>query len=327
MGQQIRNELITVLIENQPHFLSGEDISRKVGCSRAAIWKHIEELRNQGYEIEAKPRNGYRLVFRPDRVAPEELAPHLHTQIFGRQIRYEYSTPSTQMMAHQWAREGASEGAIVVAEEQIQGRGRMGRPWHSPPQSGIWMSLILRPPISLSEASQITLLASVGVHQGIERVTGLPVKIKWPNDLMIRGKKVCGILTELRGEQDRVHYMVVGMGINVNTTENRWPTKLRSIATSLAIELGGAIHRATLISAILEELEEVYQNYLQHGFSAIQKNWEQAAGMLGKTIRARVHNGTITGVAERLNNNGALLIRTAQGIVPVYSADINWHEK
>ncbi|MBA4494489.1 biotin--[acetyl-CoA-carboxylase] ligase [Paenactinomyces guangxiensis] len=325
MGQTIRNELISVLVQNQPHYLSGEEISRKVGCSRAAIWKHIEELRQQGYEIEAQPRNGYRLVYRPDRVAPEELSPHLQTKSFGRHLRYEYSTPSTQILAHQWAREGAPEGAVVIAEEQVEGRGRMGRLWHSPPQTGIWMSLILRPPISLPEASQLTLLASVGVHRGIERVTGLPVQIKWPNDLMIQGKKVCGILTELRGEQDRIHYIIVGIGINVNTTGDHWPTELRSIATSLAIELGGTIHRATLIAAILEELEDFYQNYLQYGFPAIQKKWEQAAGMLGKTITAHTHQVAITGVAECLNEHGALLIRTERGMVPVYSADIDWH--
>ncbi len=327
MHSSIRDELLKVLIQNQPHFLSGEEISRKVGCSRAAIWKHIEELRHQGYEIEARPRNGYRLVYRPDRVAPEELAPHLQTKTFGRHIRYEHSTPSTQILAHQWAREGAPEGAVVIAEEQVQGKGRLGRSWHSPPGTGVWMSLILRPPISLTEASQFTLLASVGVQQGIKRVTGLPVQIKWPNDLLIRGKKVCGILTELRGEQDRVYYLIIGIGINVNTTSEHLPEQLKGIATSLAMESGGNIHRATLIAAILEELENVYQDYLNSGFGVIKTKWEQAAGMLGKTITARTPQGSITGVAEKLNENGALLVRTNEGIIPVYSADIDWKEK
>lgn len=327
MAHSIRDELISVLIENQPYFLSGEEISRKVGCSRAAIWKHIEELRSEGYEIEARPRSGYRLVYRPDRVAPEELTPHLNTKTFGRQIRYEYSTPSTQILAHQWARDGAPEGALVIAEEQVQGRGRLGRDWHSPPRSGVWMSLILRPPITLTEASQLTLLASVGVQQGIERVTGLPVTIKWPNDLLIHGKKVCGILTELRGEQDQIHYIILGIGINVNTPESSFPPELKAIATSLSVELGGNVHRASLIAAILDELEEVYQAYIQKGFSIVRAKWEQAAGMLGKRITARSSQGMITGVAERLNENGALLIRTDQGLIPVYSADINLNEK
>ncbi|MGA9173159.1 MAG: biotin--[acetyl-CoA-carboxylase] ligase, partial [Thermoactinomyces sp.] len=200
MEKSIRNELISVLINSQDEFISGEEISRRVGCSRAAIWKHIEELRHEGYEIEARPRSGYRLIYRPDRIAPEEILPYLNTRAFGREIRYEHTTPSTQTIAHQWAREGAPEGAIVLAEEQKQGRGRMGRVWHSPPRTGIWMSLILRPPIPLPVASHLTLLASVGVREGIYRTTGLPIQIKWPNDLLIHGKKVCGILTELRGE-------------------------------------------------------------------------------------------------------------------------------
>jgi BirA family transcriptional regulator, biotin operon repressor / biotin---[acetyl-CoA-carboxylase] ligase len=322
LGNRIRDELIAVLIQTQPYFLSGEEISRKVGCSRMAIWKHIEELRQAGYEIEARPRSGYRLVYRPDRVAPEELIPHLQTRSFGREVRYEYTTLSTQLVAHQWARMGAPEGAVVIAEEQTQGRGRLGRGWHSPSQTGIWMSLILRPSILLMEASQMTLLASVGVLQGIQRITGLSLQIKWPNDLLINGKKVCGILTELRGEQDQVHYIIVGIGINVNTTAVHFPPELQQSATSLAMELGGWIHRAPLITAILEELEQRYEQYLLEGFSVIRQEWEQQATLLGKKITARASHGVITGTAERLNENGALLLRTAQGIVPIYSADI-----
>jgi BirA family transcriptional regulator, biotin operon repressor / biotin---[acetyl-CoA-carboxylase] ligase len=323
LGNHIRDELISILIQTQPSFLSGEEISRKVGCSRMAIWKHITELRQAGYEIEARPRRGYRLVYRPDRVAPEELLPHLQTRSFGREIHYEYATLSTQILAHQWARVGAPEGAVVIAEEQTQGRGRLGRNWHSPPQTGIWISLILRPILSPMEASQMTLLAAVGVLQGIERITGLSPQIKWPNDLLIQGKKVCGILTELRGEQDQIHYIVVGIGINVNTTMAHFPPELRRTATSLAIELGGSVHRPPLLAAILAELEKRYEDYLLNGFLAIQAEWEQRADIVGKVITARGAQGAITGTAERLNENGALLLRTTQGVVPIYSADID----
>jgi BirA family biotin operon repressor/biotin-[acetyl-CoA-carboxylase] ligase len=318
----IRYEIVRVLIEHKDHFLSGEELSRIAGCSRAAIWKHIEELRKEGYEIEAKPRSGYRLVYRPDRVAPEEIMPHLSTRSFGREIRYEYSTPSTQVLAHQWAREGAAEGSLVLAEEQVQGRGRMGRSWHSPPQTGIWMSLILRPPIPMPEAPHLTLLASVGVHHGIQKATGLPVTIKWPNDLLIKGRKVCGILTELRGEQDRIDYVILGVGINVNVREEHFPPELKDIATSLSIEAGRPVHRATLLAAILKELEDAYHLYLREGFAPIREAWEQAAGMLGKTVTARLPHKMVTGIAERLNDHGALLLRTESGVVSVYSAEI-----
>jgi BirA family biotin operon repressor/biotin-[acetyl-CoA-carboxylase] ligase len=325
LEKSIRNELISVLIHSQDEFISGEEISRRVGCSRAAIWKHIEELRHEGYEIEARPRSGYRLIYRPDRIAPEEILPYLNTRVFGREIRYEHTTPSTQTIAHQWAREGAPEGALVLAEEQRQGRGRMGRVWHSPPRTGIWMSLILRPPIPLPEASHLTLLASVGVREGIYRTTGLPIQIKWPNDLLIHGKKVCGILTELRGEQDRIHYVILGIGINVNAEVNKWPAELKNIATSLANEKGEKIHRPPLVAAILEELEQTYDRYLREGFAFIREKWEATAGMLGRTITARTTQGSVTGVAERLNEQGALLIRTPKGIVPVYSAEVEWN--
>ncbi|MBA4543171.1 biotin--[acetyl-CoA-carboxylase] ligase [Thermoactinomyces daqus] len=324
LEKSIRNELISLLINNYDQFISGEEISRRVGCSRAAIWKHIEELRHEGYEIEARPRSGYRLIYRPDRIAPEEILPYLHTDRFGREMRYEPTTPSTQVIAHQWAREGAPEGALVIAEEQKQGRGRLGRTWHSPPQTGIWMSLILRPPIPLTDASHLTLLASVGVREGMYRVTGLPIRIKWPNDLLIDGKKVCGILTELRGEQDRVHYVILGIGINVNADVNQWPDDIKDVATSLAKEKGTKIHRPPLVAAILEELEQIYDRYLREGFSFIREKWEETAGMLSQTITARTTQGSVTGVAMRLNEQGALLIRTATGITPVYSAEVEW---
>lgn len=324
MRQGIRNELIAVLLQNQTQFLSGEEISQKVGVSRTAIWKHIEELRNQGYEIEAKPRSGYRLIHRPDRVAPEELTPHLETKQFGREIRYQFQTTSTQVLAHQWAKEGAVEGALVLAEKQESGRGRLGRSWYSPPYTGIWMSLILRPKIPLAHAPHMTLLASVGVTKAIRRVTGLPVQIKWPNDLLINGKKVCGILCELRGEQDQIHYLVTGIGINVNTKETDLPPELKPIATSLAIELGSPIHRASLIAVILEELELIYTRYLAEGFPVVRTEWEQAAGMLGQMVKAHTSQGELTGKALSLNENGALLMQTENGIVPVYSAEIEW---
>ncbi|MFC7442097.1 biotin--[acetyl-CoA-carboxylase] ligase [Laceyella putida] len=324
MGQSIRNELIRVLIASDATFLSGEEISRKVGVSRAAIWKHIEELRQEGYEIEARPRHGYRLVYRPDRVAPEEIYPHLQTVAFGREIRYLVQTDSTQIVAHQWAREGAPEGAIVIAEEQHQGRGRMGRVWHSPPQTGIWMSVILRPPIPLSHAPHLTLLASVAVRRALAKLTELPVKIKWPNDLLINGKKVCGILTELRGEQDQIHYVIVGMGINVNAQVADWPDWLKEVGTSLRHELGRPIHRASLLAEILAELEQSYQGYLERGFAPIREEWQQMAGILGEQITARTSQGSYTGIAEQLNEHGALLLRTEQGVVPVYSAEIEW---
>lgn len=322
MGQSIRDNILTVLIASQSQYLSGEELSRQAGVSRTAIWKHMEELRQEGYEIEARPRHGYRLVYRPDRVAPEEIAPHLNSNKFGKQIRYQYQTESTQLIAHQWAREGAEEGSLVLTEEQTGGKGRLGRNWYSPSHSGIWMSLILRPTIALQNASQLTILASVGVKRGIERVTGLSISIKWPNDILINGKKVCGILTEIRGEQDCIHYAVLGVGVNVNIASSQWPNEICSIATSLSIEYGEKIHRATLIAAILEELEACYQLYSRYGFDIIRREWEESAYMFGETIIAHTPQGNVTGVLEGLDEIGALRLRTDEGIKKIYSAEV-----
>ncbi|SFS94932.1 biotin--[acetyl-CoA-carboxylase] ligase [Marininema halotolerans] len=324
MGKNLREPLLKLLIEQKEGYISGEEISQRLICSRTAIWKHINELRSEGYQIEAKPKAGYRLVYRPDRVAPEELIPHLSTTSIGRAVRYQRSVPSTQSLAHEWAKEGAQEGSLYLTEEQTAGRGRMGRIWHSPTHSGIWMSLILRPPIPLNQSPQLTLLTSVAITRALRKQTNLPIQIKWPNDLLIHGKKVCGILTELRGEQDQVHYVVQGIGINVNATESVWPEELRPIATSLAIEGGRTFSRPELIGAICGELETLYDGYLSYGFTPIRILWEEYAGMLGQEVTARTGQGSVKGIAKGLAETGALLLETHTGVQTIFSSDIEW---
>ncbi|SMO43233.1 biotin--[acetyl-CoA-carboxylase] ligase [Melghirimyces algeriensis] len=321
---KIREHLLSLLLEHESEFLSGEEISERLHCSRTAIWKHIEELRKEGYQIEARPKKGYQLLYRPDRVSPEELKFHLKTQRFGQWIRYRESLPSTQVLAHEWAKEGAKEGSLVVTEEQTQGRGRMGRFWHSPPGTGIWMSLILRPEITLAQASQLTLVGSVALTRSLRRETGLDIRIKWPNDLLIEGKKISGILTETRGEQDGVQYVILGMGINANQTESDWPEELREIATSLAIEGKKQYRRRVLIPAILKEMEDLYDAFLDNGFEPIRILWEEYAAILGKQVRTTTHRGVIEGVAMGLDSTGALLIRQGEKVTPVFSSDIEY---
>ncbi|MDR6224459.1 biotin--[acetyl-CoA-carboxylase] ligase [Desmospora profundinema] len=323
LANRIRESLLALLLEHGDSYVSGEEISQRVNCSRTAIWKHIEELRKEGYQIEARPRSGYRLVYRPDRVAPEEIKPELHTRRFGKEIRYWRQVASTQPLAHEWAREGAAEGSLVITEEQTQGRGRLGRIWHSPPYSGIWMSLVLRPAIPLTQAPQLTLMASVAVTRALRRVTGLDIRIKWPNDLLIDGKKICGILTELRGEQDQVQYVVLGMGINVNVTPDFWPEELKGKGTSLAIAGGRTYRRVELITAILKELEGIYEGFLTHGFEPIRILWEEYAAMLGTTIRAHTPHGEVTGEAIGLDPTGALILRQGDTKIPIFSSDID----
>lgn len=323
MSSRIREQLLSLLLKQGDAFTSGEEISRRLQCSRTAIWKQIEELRKEGYQVEARPKKGYRLVHRPDRVAPEELKPHLRSQRFGWSIQYHSQVLSTQLIAHDWARKGANEGSLVLTEEQTKGKGRMDRAWHSPPHSGIWMSLILRPTITLAQAPQLTLMAAVALTRALRRETGLDIRIKWPNDLLINGRKFCGILTETRGEQDQVQYVVLGMGINVNTLEDFLPDELRKVATSLAIEGGRTYHRVTLIASILQSLEEFYDAYLKQGFEPVRILWEEYAETIGREVRTETSQGTIAGMAVGLDPSGALLIRHQDHLQPVYSADID----
>ncbi len=324
LSSRVREQLLSFFLDRQDHFVSGEEISDRLQCSRTAIWKQIEELRKEGYQIEARPKKGYRLLYRPDRVAPEEVKLHLSTNRFGQQIRYRQQVDSTQLLAHEWAREGVEEGALVITEEQVQGRGRLGRTWVSPPRSGIWMSLILQPSIPLIQAPQLTLLTSVALTRALRKATDLEIQIKWPNDLLIQGKKICGILTETRGEQDQVQYVVVGMGINVNVTESSWPEDVKKTATSLAIEGKRTYPRAQLIAEILKELEGLYDAYLIHGFDPIRILWEEYAGMLGRQIRTLTPDGPVEGTAVGLDSSGALLIQRGGQVSPVFSAEIDY---
>lgn len=324
-------------------YVSGERLSEALGCTRTAVWKQIEELRALGYVFDAKPRKGYRLVSRPDVVLAEEIKCFNEAAHIGQEVRYVDTTPSTQQIAHKWAREGAAHGALVVADEQTAGKGRMGRFWHSPPGSGIWMSFILRPAIPLVYTPHLTILVAVAVTRALRRAASVDALIKWPNDLFIAGRKVCGVLTEVRAEADRIHYVVAGVGINVHTTKEDWPPELRPIATSLTQEIaeaegqsitGGAVEggdygeekphlsRARIIAACCEELEQLLNMYEKNGFSPIRSLWESYAFMLGQTVTVRASDGTKRGKALGLDESGALLLQTSQGVEPIFSADV-----
>ncbi|WP_257351786.1 biotin--[acetyl-CoA-carboxylase] ligase [Pseudalkalibacillus decolorationis] len=323
MGLSTREKLIGLLSESEK-FSSGQQLSKELGCSRTAVWKHIEELRKEGYIVEAVQKKGYRIQHRPNNLHPGEIKNQLTTKKLGQNVHFEEQVTSTQEIAHRIAMEGAPEGTIVIAEQQTTGRGRLGRPWHSPKGSGIWMSIILRPNIPPQQSPQLTLLAAVGVVQGIERSVGLNPQIKWPNDILIEGKKVVGILTELQAEADRINSVIIGIGINVNTPKDAFPKELETIATSLKAESSGNdIDRSELVRSILIEMEKLYDLYLDHGFTPIKLLWEGAAASLGKRVVVRTLSGEITGKAKGITEEGILLVEDDFGdIHRVYSADI-----
>ncbi|MCP8968779.1 biotin--[acetyl-CoA-carboxylase] ligase [Ectobacillus ponti] len=323
MQSSIRQQLLEVFSEADGEFVSGQTISEKLGCSRTAIWKHMEDLRREGYELEAVRRLGYRIAKKPDKVTNNEISLGLQTEVIGRHIHYEETVDSTQKIAARLAFEGAPEGTVVVAEEQTAGRGRLSRIWHSPKGTGVWMSIILRPAIPVQQAPQLTLLAAVSVAQAIEQVTGLSVGIKWPNDILIGGKKAVGILTELQADPDQVNAVIIGIGVNVNQQREHFAEEILPIATSLAIEAGTAFPRASLMQAVFLQLEKLYKEYLTNGFGIIKLLWESYAISIGREITARTVTSTIVGTAKGITEEGVLLLEDRDGrIHAIHSADI-----
>ncbi|WP_400163752.1 biotin--[acetyl-CoA-carboxylase] ligase [Brevibacillus sp. TJ4] len=321
----IKQVVLQAFRDRAGDFVSGEELSRICGCSRTAVWKHIEELRSDGYEIEAVRKSGYRLIVAPDRLSAAEVMAGLGTERIG-QLVYDYDEViSTQPIAHEAAAKGAPEGTIVLAEQQTGGKGRLGRQWHSPKHSGIWMSLIIRPVIPLPKTPQMTLLTAVCMARSIREETGLPVKIKWPNDLFVGDKKVCGILTELNAEADRVHYLVIGIGINVNSEESDFPPELAGIATSLRIESGGKVNRLQLLQRFCRNFEQTYDEYLAHGFQPIREEWEALSYTIGRWVKVETVSQKLEGRAIGLDDEGVLLVEDEAGLRhKVYSADVNY---
>lgn len=315
--------MLDILREHRGAYISGEEISRRLSISRTAVWKQINKLREEGYEFEAVSRKGYRLVFAPDKLEEGDVLKELQTKSFGRHLNLMEVTSSTQEAARLLAEEGAPEGTLVIAEEQTGGRGRQGKRWYSPARKGIWMSLLLRPQRPLSFAPQLTLLTAVAVCRAIRKVTGVDAGIKWPNDLLVQGKKICGILIESVGEDERIKYCIAGIGIDVNVELEELPTELHTVATSLKIESGQTQSRATLISAVMNELEQLYNLYEEEGFAPIGHLWEALSVTLGKRVTVKTPRGETEGTAEALDESGALVLLDDTGNhITIFSGDV-----
>ena len=299
-------------------FVSGEELSRQFQVSRTAIWKHIRALKEEGYEIESIPRCGYKLVAVPDMLYPQEIKPLLTTEIMGTKIHHYEEVTSTNDVIKQLADKGAPEGTIVVCEEQLAGKGRLGRTWFSPRGAGVWCSVLLRPSIMPQHASKLTLLGAVAVAQGIRNQCGITSGIKWPNDLLFQGKKVCGLLTEMRAEQDSVEYVVIGFGINVKNIGFHEDVSCKAI--SLEQMVGGEISRKELLAEILASIESNYLLFLEQGFTPIKEQWEQFNITLGNKVVLSSPGQRVTGTAVRLGDEGQLVIKSVKGEERAYYA-------
>jgi BirA family biotin operon repressor/biotin-[acetyl-CoA-carboxylase] ligase len=299
---------------NSGEWVSGEEMAKKLAISRAAVWKQIQILRQRGYEVSASTGKGYRLAGKPDLLDADRISCGLKTKWLGRDLRIFAEVGSTNASALPLARD-CPNGTVILAETQKEGRGRLSRPWASPP-GGIWMSLILKPEMPLNHVYQINMAASVALCRAFSSMLGLEAGIKWPNDLLIRGLKICGILMEVGAQVDRLDYAVVGLGINANNDPSGFPAEWRT--TSLAAQLCHDIDRCALVCRILEEIEVAYENL---GSKEIYEEWRSRSLTLKRQVRITSAAGDLVGEAVDLAEDGALLLRTGDKLKRVLAGD------
>lgn len=324
MKSNVRKDILNAFRNAKGEYISGEKLAKEIGCSRTAVWKHIEELKKEGFQVKAVRKKGYLLVEHSNKLSANEIYLGLETEEIGRTVHFYESVSSTQKLAKEFALNGAKHGTLVVSDEQTEGRGRLVRQWYSPKGTGLWMSIIVRPEIPIQKTPQLTLLMAVAVIQAIEATTGLHPTIKWPNDILINGRKVCGILTEMQAEENRVQSVIIGIGVNVNQNKADFPEELQTIATSLKIEADKTVSRTKLLQNICYQLEQLLNEYLHTGFKPIKQLWESYANSIGKQITARTAKGSYTGFAIGINDEGVLLLKQASGeVMEIYSADID----
>lgn len=294
--------------------VSGTDLATQLGISRAAIWARIEELRSLGYEINASPHGGYRLRSTPDVLHADDLLALLDPgMLIGRDIRAFQETTSTNDVADKLGRDGVKEGVVVFAESQTKGRGRLGRSWVSSQGKGLWFSVLLRPSLSPQAATQITVASATALTRALKQIAVIQCGIKWPNDILVNDRKLCGILTEMTAEVDKINYIVLGIGVNVNFEPGDFPRELRTIATSLAIEAGRNFKRAEVAAAVLRELNRDYLRLKAGEFSAVADEWEENCTTIGRNVEISLGSRLVHGRAESLDREGALLVRTQHG--------------
>ncbi|MFZ5354807.1 MAG: biotin--[acetyl-CoA-carboxylase] ligase [Bacillota bacterium] len=312
----MKEKILSLLKENTGTFVSGEELSNMFSVSRTAVWKAINQLKSMGYEIESQTKRGYRLIESPDYLSAAEIDPLLTTSVIGKHIMYFDSLDSTNNYAKKLAGEDFEEGTVVIAEMQTAGRGRLGRSWISPRGKGIWMTIMLKPDINPLYAQRVTLVAACAVNDAIKEISGIASGIKWPNDIVANGKKLCGILTEMGAEVDAINYLIVGIGINANLDDDDIPAELAGAATSIKIETGKSMVRKEVVAAILNRFEKYYTGFSRSGsLEDIVDIYKSNLLLLGKQVRAVYKHEEITGEAVDINDAGQLLLRLPDGTI------------
>lgn len=307
----MKSEILRLLKENDA-YISGQQLCEHFHVSRTAVWKVIEQLKKEGYQIEAVRNKGYRLIDSPDVMSRAEIESLMNTTWAGKKVVYYDETDSTNNQAKAYGEKGEEHGTLFVADMQAAGKGRRGRAWVSPAGSSIYMTILLHPDVLPTKAPQLTLVMAMAVAEGIRKVTGLETKIKWPNDIIVHGRKVCGILTEMSTEIDYINYVVIGVGINVN--QETFPEEIRDTATSLKIETGSSVRRSVLIAAIMECFEQFYEVFMTtEDLSGLQERYNAMLVNLGREVRVLEPGNEYEAHALGINRTGELIVRTVDG--------------
>lgn len=317
-----KDEILRILRESDG-FVSGQELSERIGVSRTAVWKNIRSLGEEGYGIEAVNRKGYRLINVPDSIAPMEVGSLLTTERMGREILYFSRIDSTNQYAKKIAEEGADDGTLVIADEQTAGKGRSGRSWVTPPGAAVSFTLVLRPKLPPENISMVTLVMGLAVANALRKLYGLNAGIKWPNDVVVSGRKICGILTEMSAEIREVHYIVIGTGINVNIAH--FPEEIRKTATSLSLELGRDVNRAELIAEIMKEFEHLYGLFEERGsLKDLREKYNSICVNREQDVRVLDPKGERIGRSHGINDEGILIVELEDGsILEVSSGEVS----
>lgn len=315
-----KNKIIHFLAENKNEFTSGEDLSSALGFSRAGLWKHIKQLREEGYVIEAVPNKGYKLRSSPDAMYSHSVQDGLNTTVIGKGDFYYYDeVTSTNDEAYRLAEDGAPEGTLVVSDTQTAGKGRLGRKWSSPKGEGVYFSLVLRPDVNISIIPTITLISALAIVDTVERVCGVKAEIKWPNDVLVSGRKLCGILTEMKAQPDMVEFIVLGIGINVNTSLSKLPEG----STSLKHETGGVVLKKDILKGILEEFETDYNIFKREGFLSLREECKVHSAVIGEQVSVSEHGRILEGTVLDIDESGALMVEDSRGeLRRIFSGDV-----
>lgn len=316
-------EEILRLLRSADGYISGQELCNRFGVSRTAVWKAINQLKEAGYEIEAQQNKGYRLMAAPDLMTEAEIKSLMHTEWVAREVLYFDTIDSTNTKAQELAEKGYPSGTLVVADKQESGKGRRGRSWVSPSGTGIFMTLMIKPDINPNNASMLTLVAALAVAKAITSVTGEEAMIKWPNDIVVNGKKVCGILTEMNAQFDYINHIVVGIGINVHNES--FPEEISQMASSLMIEAGGKrFHRAQIIAETMSYFEQYYDTFLKtQDLSALVREYDKLLVNRNKSVRVLDPKEPFDGKAMGITSKGELIVDTWESRKLVSSGEVS----